>query len=146
MVNPSSFITAFRMNSCSLQKIRNKIQQENVKSEGSREGKQICRLNDLCCYPHVPIVFCTHFCKWDESTINLFIKIHQYLCNITRYECFSFLYPYKIKIHASSTFHYTFEVLYDNTTLQGRTRPKEARDNNYPVAINMKTCKEIEIN
>ena len=38
--------------------------------------------------PTRAIAFCTDFGGWGESTIKLLIKIHQYLCNRTTYECF----------------------------------------------------------
>ena len=51
------------------------------------KDKQTCYLHNLYCCPHVAIVFRSDFVGWGESTIKLLIKIHQYLCNPTRYEC-----------------------------------------------------------
>ena len=58
-----------------------------VKGTGSRNRKQACYL-----YKHVAIWFFTDFDGWGESTINLLLKIHQYLCNPRTCEslvCFS---------------------------------------------------------
>ena len=35
-----------------------------------------------------PIVFCSDFGSFGESTIKLLLRIRQYLCNRTTYECF----------------------------------------------------------
>ena len=59
----------------------------NLKGAGSRNRKQTCYLYDLYCCPHVAIVFCIDFGGWGESTIKLLLKIHQYLCIPTTYEC-----------------------------------------------------------
>ena len=58
-----------------------------IKGAGSRNRKQTCYLYDLYCFPHVAIVFRSDFGGWGESTIKLLLKIHQYLCNPTTYEC-----------------------------------------------------------
>ena len=66
-----------------------------LKGAGSRNRKQTCYLYDLYCCPHVAIVFRSDFGGWGESTIKLLgesaikllLKIHQYLCNPTTYEC-----------------------------------------------------------
>ena len=43
--------------------------------------------SNLYCCPHMAIVFCIDFGGWGESTIKVLLKIHQYLCNHTTYEC-----------------------------------------------------------
>ena len=58
-----------------------------LKGAASRNCKQTCYLHDLYCFPHVAIVFRSDFGGWGESTIKLLLKIHQYLCNPTTYEC-----------------------------------------------------------
>ena len=59
-----------------------------IKEAGSRNRKQTCYLLNLYCSLHVAIVFCIDFGEWSESTLKLLLKIHQYLCNRTTYECF----------------------------------------------------------
>ena len=66
----------------------------------SRNCKQTCYLRNLYCCPYVAIVFCTDFGGWRESTIRLLLKIHQYLCNRTPYECFVCL-AMKLRIQSS---------------------------------------------
>ena len=58
------------------------------KGTGSRNRKQTRYLYNLYCCPHVAIMFWTDFGGWGEFTIKLLLKIHQYLCNCTTYECF----------------------------------------------------------
>ena len=53
----------------------------SFKGKGSRNCKQTCDLYDLCCCPHVAIVFCKNSGGWGESTRKLLPNIHQYLCN-----------------------------------------------------------------
>ena len=57
------------------------------KGAGSRNRKQTCYLHDLYCCPHVAIVLRSDFDGWGEPTIKLLLKIHQYICNPTTYEC-----------------------------------------------------------
>ena len=42
----------------------------------------------LNCCTHGAIVFCTDLGGWGESTINLLLNIHPFLCKLTTYECF----------------------------------------------------------
>ena len=57
------------------------------KGAGSLNRKQTCYLYALYCCLHMAIVFHSDFGGWSESTIKLLLKIHQYLCNPTTYEC-----------------------------------------------------------
>ena len=70
----------------------------DFKEIGSRNRKQTCYLYDLCCCPHVAIVFCTDSGGWGESTRKFLPKIHQYLCNHTTYECFV-CFSLKLRVH-----------------------------------------------
>ena len=58
-----------------------------IKGPGSRNRKQTSYLYDLYCCPRVAIVFRSDFGGWGESKIKLLLKMHQYLCNPTTYEC-----------------------------------------------------------
>ena len=65
---------------------------DNCKHKTTKEGSSIelpitnpCSYHNLYCCPHVAIVFCSDFGGWGESTVKLFLKIHQYLCNPKRY-------------------------------------------------------------
>ena len=58
------------------------------KGVGSLHRKQTYYLYNPYCCPHVAIVFGTDFGGWGESTTMLLLKINQYLCNRTTYECF----------------------------------------------------------
>ena len=64
-----------------------KLAKAKFKGAGPRNRKQTCYLYNLYCCPHVAIAFRSDSDGWGESTIKLLLKIHQYLCNPTTYEC-----------------------------------------------------------